>query len=136
MAQILPFFHYLKICIHNLHLQHLNEERRDELREYFLFSVCGTAKVSQKFPACISKFTINNLHFFSQVFQGNTNPTDVAKTRLLKPTLTRFIRIRPVTWETGIALRFEVYGCKISGGNYWDVNMSFFWYRSFMLQKN
>uniref|UniRef100_A0A3B4FH86 Neuropilin 1 n=1 Tax=Pundamilia nyererei TaxID=303518 RepID=A0A3B4FH86_9CICH len=50
-----------------------------------------------------------------KVFQGNTNPTDVAKTKLPKPTLTRFVRIRPVTWETGIALRFEVYGCKISG---------------------
>uniref|UniRef100_A0A8C6SGW1 Neuropilin n=1 Tax=Neogobius melanostomus TaxID=47308 RepID=A0A8C6SGW1_9GOBI len=49
-----------------------------------------------------------------KVFQGNTNPSDVAKTQLPKPTLTRFLRIRPVTWETGIALRFEVYGCKIS----------------------
>lgn len=60
--------------------------------------------------------TINNLLPFSKIFQGNTNPTDVAKTMLPKPTLTRFVRIRPVTWETGIALRFEVYGCKISGG--------------------
>ncbi|KAJ4925504.1 hypothetical protein JOQ06_018234 [Pogonophryne albipinna] len=49
-----------------------------------------------------------------EVFQGNTNPTDVTKTMLPKPTLTRFLRVRPVTWETGIALRFEVYGCKIS----------------------
>uniref|UniRef100_A0A096M327 Neuropilin n=1 Tax=Poecilia formosa TaxID=48698 RepID=A0A096M327_POEFO len=49
-----------------------------------------------------------------KIFQGNTNPTDVTKTKLPKPTLTRFLRIRPVTWETGIALRFEVYGCKIS----------------------
>uniref|UniRef100_A0A7N8Y418 Neuropilin n=1 Tax=Mastacembelus armatus TaxID=205130 RepID=A0A7N8Y418_9TELE len=49
-----------------------------------------------------------------KIFQGNTNPTDIAKTMLPKPTLTRFVRIRPVTWETGIALRFEVYGCKIS----------------------
>ncbi|KAJ8010318.1 hypothetical protein DPEC_G00073800 [Dallia pectoralis] len=49
-----------------------------------------------------------------KVFQGNTNPTEVVKTKLPKPTLTRFVRIRPVTWETGIALRFEVYGCKIS----------------------
>lgn len=63
-----------------------------------------------------SIFSINNLLPFSQIFQGNTNPTDVAKTMLPKPTLTRFVRIRPVTWETGIALRFEVYGCKISGG--------------------
>uniref|UniRef100_A0A4W5QCW9 Neuropilin n=1 Tax=Hucho hucho TaxID=62062 RepID=A0A4W5QCW9_9TELE len=49
-----------------------------------------------------------------KVFQGNTNPTDVARTMLPKPTLTRFVRVRPVAWETGIALRFEVYGCKIS----------------------
>uniref|UniRef100_A0A8K9XL63 Neuropilin n=1 Tax=Oncorhynchus mykiss TaxID=8022 RepID=A0A8K9XL63_ONCMY len=49
-----------------------------------------------------------------KVFQGNTNPTEVARTMLPKATLTRFIRIRPVAWETGIALRFEVYGCKIS----------------------
>lgn len=51
-----------------------------------------------------------------QVFMGNTNPTDVVKTSLPRPTLTRFLRIRPFMWETGIALRFEVYGCKISGG--------------------
>nr|XP_029482555.1 neuropilin-1a isoform X1 [Oncorhynchus nerka] len=49
-----------------------------------------------------------------KVFQGNTNPTEVARKRLPKATLTRYIRIRPVAWETGIALRFEVYGCKIS----------------------
>uniref|UniRef100_A0A4W5NZ40 Neuropilin 1a n=1 Tax=Hucho hucho TaxID=62062 RepID=A0A4W5NZ40_9TELE len=57
-----------------------------------------------------------------KVFQGNTNPTDVARTMLPKPTLTRFIRIRPVAWETGIALRFEVYGCKISGQYHGDPN--------------
>ncbi|CAB1350273.1 unnamed protein product [Coregonus sp. 'balchen'] len=49
-----------------------------------------------------------------KIFQGNTNPTDVTRTMLPKPTLTRFVRVRPVAWETGIALRFEVYGCKIS----------------------
>uniref|UniRef100_A0A4W4F2Y9 Neuropilin n=1 Tax=Electrophorus electricus TaxID=8005 RepID=A0A4W4F2Y9_ELEEL len=49
-----------------------------------------------------------------KVFQGNSNPTDVVRTLLPKPTLTRFVRIRPFSWEMGIALRFEVYGCKIS----------------------
>ncbi|MBN3275745.1 NRP1A protein, partial [Polyodon spathula] len=49
-----------------------------------------------------------------KIFQGNTNHVDVVKTPLPKPTLTRFVRIRPTTWENGIALRFEVYGCKIS----------------------
>ncbi|MGH0164339.1 UNVERIFIED_CONTAM: hypothetical protein FKN15_046807 [Acipenser sinensis] len=50
-----------------------------------------------------------------KIFQGNTNHVDVVKTSLPKPTLTRFVRIRPSMWENGIALRFEVYGCKISG---------------------
>ncbi|KAG9355184.1 hypothetical protein JZ751_000022 [Albula glossodonta] len=29
-------------------------------------------------------------------------------------TLTRYVRIRPLSWETGISMRFEVYGCKIT----------------------
>uniref|UniRef100_A0A8C1FE08 Neuropilin n=1 Tax=Cyprinus carpio carpio TaxID=630221 RepID=A0A8C1FE08_CYPCA len=49
-----------------------------------------------------------------KIFQGNTNPTDVARAMFPKPTLTRYLRIRPYSWEAGIALRFEVYGCKIS----------------------
>ncbi|XP_076838348.1 neuropilin 1b [Brachyhypopomus gauderio] len=49
-----------------------------------------------------------------KVFGGNSNPTDEAVSHLPKPVLTRFIRIRPLTWENGICMRFELYGCKIS----------------------
>lgn len=48
------------------------------------------------------------------IFQGNTNPIDVVYRAFPKPVLTRYIKLRPVTWETGISLRFEVYGCKIT----------------------
>ncbi|XP_008845810.1 neuropilin-1 isoform X2 [Nannospalax galili] len=48
------------------------------------------------------------------IFQGNTNPTDVVFGVFPKPLITRFVRIKPVTWETGISMRFEVYGCKIT----------------------
>ncbi|XP_062981518.1 neuropilin-1 isoform X2 [Elgaria multicarinata webbii] len=48
------------------------------------------------------------------VFIGNTNPSETAYRSFPKPVLTRFVRIKPVTWETGISLRFEVYGCKIT----------------------
>lgn len=48
------------------------------------------------------------------VFQGNSNPTDVVYRPFAKPVLTRFVRIRPVSWENGVSLRFEVYGCKIT----------------------
>lgn len=48
------------------------------------------------------------------VFHGNSNPTDVVFRSFPKPVLTRFVRLRPFTWESGISLRFEVYGCKIT----------------------
>ncbi|XP_055473535.1 neuropilin-1 isoform X2 [Psammomys obesus] len=48
------------------------------------------------------------------IFQGNTNPTDVVLGVFPKPLITRFVRIKPVSWETGISMRFEVYGCKIT----------------------
>uniref|UniRef100_A0A8C1U5C8 Neuropilin n=1 Tax=Cyprinus carpio TaxID=7962 RepID=A0A8C1U5C8_CYPCA len=48
------------------------------------------------------------------VFHGNQNPTDEVRARLPKPTLTRYLRIRPLSWVQGICMRFEVYGCKIS----------------------
>ncbi|PIO35082.1 hypothetical protein AB205_0197930 [Aquarana catesbeiana] len=54
------------------------------------------------------------------IFQGNTNPIDVVYRAFPKPVLTRYIKLRPVTWETGISLRFEVYGCKITGK---DINV-------------
>lgn len=53
--------------------------------------------------------------FHTKVFQGNSNPTEVVYRPFAKPVLTRFVRIRPVTWENGVSLRFEVYGCKITG---------------------
>ncbi|XP_043990422.1 neuropilin-1a-like isoform X1 [Gambusia affinis] len=49
-----------------------------------------------------------------KIFLGNHNPTDEVRAFLPKPTLTRFVRIRPLTWEQGICMRFEVYGCRIS----------------------
>ncbi|KAM9844692.1 neuropilin-1a-like [Aulostomus maculatus] len=49
-----------------------------------------------------------------KVFQGNHNPTDEVLAPLPKQTLARYVRIRPVTWEQGICMRFEVYGCRTS----------------------
>ncbi|XP_052332998.1 neuropilin-1a [Oncorhynchus keta] len=49
-----------------------------------------------------------------KIFQGNHNPTDVARSFLPKQTLARYVRIRPMSWEIGICMRFEVYGCKTS----------------------
>ncbi|XP_072296415.1 neuropilin-1a-like [Eucyclogobius newberryi] len=49
-----------------------------------------------------------------KLFEGNSNPTDEVRAFLPKAALTRFIRIRPMSWEQGICLRFELYGCRAS----------------------
>uniref|UniRef100_A0A4W5Q8L6 Neuropilin n=1 Tax=Hucho hucho TaxID=62062 RepID=A0A4W5Q8L6_9TELE len=60
-----------------------------------------------------------------KIFQGNHNPTDVARSFLPKQTLARYVRIRPMSWEIGICMRFEVYGCKTSESWYLCVCVSF-----------
>uniref|UniRef100_A0A671Y6R3 Neuropilin n=1 Tax=Sparus aurata TaxID=8175 RepID=A0A671Y6R3_SPAAU len=49
-----------------------------------------------------------------KIFQGNHNPTDEVRSFLPKQTLARYIRIKPISWEQGICMRFEIYGCRTS----------------------
>lgn len=50
-----------------------------------------------------------------QVFQANNDATEVVLNKLHTPLLTRFIRVRPQTWHSGIALRLELFGCRVTG---------------------
>lgn len=52
---------------------------------------------------------------YPQIFHANTDPAEVVLNRVPQPVLARFVRIRPQTWKNGIALRFELYGCQITG---------------------
>uniref|UniRef100_A0A8C2EQP5 Neuropilin n=1 Tax=Cyprinus carpio TaxID=7962 RepID=A0A8C2EQP5_CYPCA len=49
-----------------------------------------------------------------KIFHANTDPSEVVLNRIPQPVLARFVRIRPQTWNNGIALRFELYGCQIT----------------------
>ncbi|XP_060939720.1 neuropilin-1a-like [Limanda limanda] len=49
-----------------------------------------------------------------KIFQGNHNAVAEAQAFLPKQTLARYVRVRPMTWEQGICMRFEVYGCRTS----------------------
>lgn len=49
-----------------------------------------------------------------KIFQGNHNAVAEVQAFLPKQTLARYIRIRPMTWEQGICMRFELYGCRTS----------------------
>lgn len=55
------------------------------------------------------------LAVYLQIFHANTDPSEVVLNRVPQPVLARFVRIRPQTWKNGIALRFELYGCQITG---------------------
>ncbi|XP_071419004.1 neuropilin-2 isoform X2 [Pithys albifrons albifrons] len=49
-----------------------------------------------------------------KTFQANEDATEVVLNKIYSPVLTRFVRIRPQTWHNGIALRLELYGCRIT----------------------
>uniref|UniRef100_A0A8D3A256 Neuropilin n=1 Tax=Scophthalmus maximus TaxID=52904 RepID=A0A8D3A256_SCOMX len=49
-----------------------------------------------------------------KIFQGNHNAVDEVHAVLPKQTLARYVRIRPMSWEQGICMRFEIYGCRTS----------------------
>eukprot|EP00062_Callorhinchus_milii_P022615 gi/632980589/ref/XP_007907119.1/ PREDICTED: neuropilin-1 [Callorhinchus milii] len=49
-----------------------------------------------------------------KIFQGNSNPSEAVVRQFPQTVLTRYVRVRPLTWETGVALRFELYGCKFT----------------------
>ncbi|XP_072110080.1 neuropilin-1a isoform X3 [Mobula birostris] len=49
-----------------------------------------------------------------KIFQGNSSPNETVIRKFPQTILTRYVRIRPQSWENGVALRFELYGCKIT----------------------
>ncbi|KFU84934.1 Neuropilin-2, partial [Chaetura pelagica] len=49
-----------------------------------------------------------------KTFQANEDSTEVVLNKIPSPVLTRFVRIRPQSWHNGIALRLELYGCRIT----------------------
>ncbi|KAG8558788.1 hypothetical protein GDO81_017148 [Engystomops pustulosus] len=51
-----------------------------------------------------------------KIFPGNNDTSEVVLNKFPQPVLTRFIRFRPQTWNSGIAMRVELYGCQITDG--------------------
>ncbi|XP_029202215.2 uncharacterized protein LOC114966489 [Acropora millepora] len=56
--------------------------------------------------------TVNDENGFKKIFQANSDRFTVVKNVLHSPIITRFIRIRPETWNGRISMRTEFYGCK------------------------
>ena len=47
-----------------------------------------------------------------KVFDGNTESHTVVSHVLDPPIIARFVRIRPVTWNSHISMRAEFFGCR------------------------
>lgn len=47
-----------------------------------------------------------------RVFEANTDPYKVVKVELDKLIYTRYVRLYPKTWNDGLALKLELYGCR------------------------
>lgn len=77
-------------------------------REASRNSIVWTRKIGRLKPLLL-------LSLSAQVFHANADATEVVLNRIPQPVLARFVRIRPQTWKNGIALRFELYGCQITG---------------------
>ncbi|XP_071958874.1 uncharacterized protein [Antedon mediterranea] len=50
----------------------------------------------------------------SKVFEGNTDADTPVTNIIPNATLTRYVRLHPVSWHNAIALRFEIIGCYYS----------------------
>ncbi|XP_078450356.1 neuropilin-2-like isoform X1 [Lampetra planeri] len=52
----------------------------------------------------------------SKEFVGNQDANSVVLNRLAEVVIARYVRIKPLQWVGGIALRFELYGCQVTDG--------------------
>ena len=46
-----------------------------------------------------------------QVFNGNHDTDSIVYNTLNYPITTRYVRVRPVSWQVCISMRMELYGC-------------------------
>lgn len=57
------------------------------------------------------------IRWFSQVYNGNSDRNGIVINDLETPIEARVIRINPVEWHGHIAMRMELYGCRLPSGN-------------------
>ena len=64
----------------------------------------------------VGLFSCENLDVFQlQILTGNVNAMTIRNIILPEPINARFIKIYPLTWNSNICLRTEIYGCASQG---------------------
>ncbi|XP_020605733.1 lactadherin-like [Orbicella faveolata] len=64
-------------------------------------------------------YSLDGVHFITQskVYNGNSDRNGIVINDLETPIEARVIRINPVEWHGHIAMRMELYGCRLQSGN-------------------
>lgn len=57
------------------------------------------------------KFQTYKANGTEEIFDGNVDSFTVHHNNLKSPIIARYVRVNPRTWEKGICLRVELYGC-------------------------
>ena len=57
------------------------------------------------------RYVYQNVFYFSQIFQGNTDKNTVVEHQLNPVIETRYVQIIPVAWFDRISMRIELYSC-------------------------
>ena len=55
-----------------------------------------------------------------QIFEGNWDSNTTVTHYFYAPVVAQYVRIKPQTWETHIAIRFELLGCKCKYAYHFD----------------
>ena len=72
----------------------------------------ATSPVKSWHDCAISlRYVYQNVLYFSQIFQGNTDRNTVVEHQLNPVIETRYVRIIPVAWRDRISMRMELYSC-------------------------
>lgn len=58
-----------------------------------------------------STFTTYMENGIKKIFRGNSDGNTVVKNYFAKEISARIVRLHPVTWENGIAMRFDILNC-------------------------
>ena len=75
--------------------------------------------VSYCCPFDIFPYMLQLIHLLVQIFEGSWDSDTAVTHYFYAPVVAQYVRINPQTWETHIAIRFELLGCKCKYNNYY-----------------
>ncbi|XP_028517886.1 neuropilin-2-like, partial [Exaiptasia diaphana] len=70
------------------------------------------ARYTREYKLKYSNNVASSFQDHGTTFTGNTDANSVVKNAISPPIVARYVRVHSLSWQTTIALRIELYGCK------------------------